>query len=118
MDEEGFLFVVDRLKDMIISGAENIYPFEVEEVLYRLPKIAMCAVIGIPDEVWGEQVRAVVVLKAGCQLTEAEIIAHCRSEIAHYKCPRSVDIRTEQLPMNAAGKILKKQLRSSSLQAK
>ena len=113
MDEQGFLFVVDRLKDMIISGAENIYPFEVEEALYRLPTVAMCAVIGIADEVWGERVHAVVVPEAGCQLTENQIIEHCRSQIAHYKCPRSVEIRTEKLPVNAAGKILKKQLRSA-----
>jgi long-chain acyl-CoA synthetase len=113
MDDEGFIFVVDRLKDMIISGGENVYPSEIEAVINQLPEIAMCAVIGVPNEVLGEQVHAIAVPKAGCEISEAKIIDHCRSQIARYKCPRSVEIRQEQLPMNAAGKILKRQLRSS-----
>jgi long-chain acyl-CoA synthetase len=111
MDEDGFLYIVDRVKDMVISGGENIYSAEVETAIYRHDSVAMCAVIGIPDEKWGEAVHAIVVLKDGKTLTEAELIQHCREYIAGYKCPRSVEIRREPMPMTGAGKILKRELR-------
>jgi acyl-CoA synthetase (AMP-forming)/AMP-acid ligase II len=112
MDEDGFLYVVDRMKDMVISGGENVYSVEVEKVIYQHPAVAMCAVIGIPDDKWGEAVHAVVVLRQGQDISAEEIMAHCRQHIANYKCPRSVDIRHEPLPMSAAGKILKRELRA------
>jgi long-chain acyl-CoA synthetase len=112
IDEDGFLFIVDRLKDVIISGGENIYSTEVEQIIYQHPAVAMCAVIGIPDEKWGESVHAVVILRAGYTISESEIMTFCRQYIAGYKCPRSIEIRTEPLPMSGAGKILKRELRS------
>jgi len=112
MDDDGFLYVVDRTKDMIISGGENVYSAEVEKVIYQHPAVAMCAVIGIPDDRWGEAVHAVVVLKQGQSISGEDIIAYCRQHIAGYKCPRSVDIRHEPLPMSGAGKILKRELRA------
>ena len=112
MDEDGFLYVVDRMKDMIISGGENIYSVEVEKVIYQHPAVLMCAVIGVPNEKWGEAVHAVVVPKQGQNLSEEEIIAYCRQHIAGYKCPRTVEIRLEPLPINGTGKILKRELRA------
>jgi long-chain acyl-CoA synthetase len=111
MDEDSFIFIVDRVKDMIVTGGENVYSAEVENVIYQHPAVALCAVIGIPDETWGETVHAVVTLKEDHTLSEAELIAHCRAHIGGYKCPRSVDIRAEPLPMSGAGKILKRELR-------
>jgi long-chain acyl-CoA synthetase len=110
MDEQGYLFIVDRLKDMIVSGGENIYSAEVENVLARHPAVAMCAVVGIPHEQWGEAVHAVVVRKPGARLDEAQLRDHCREFIAGYKCPKSVEFR-EELPLSGAGKILKRDLR-------
>lgn len=112
MDEDGFLYVVDRVKDMIISGGENIYSAEVEKVIYQHPAVAVCAVIAIPDDRWGEAVHAVVVPRQGQTISGEEIIAYCRQHIASYKCPRSVDIRHEPLPMSSVGKILKQELRA------
>jgi acyl-CoA synthetase (AMP-forming)/AMP-acid ligase II len=112
LDADGFLFIVDRLKDMIISGGENVYAAEVENVLYQHPAVAMCAVIGIPDERWGEAVHAMIVLKAGQTTTEEELLRHCRERLAGYKCPRSLEIRQEPLPLSGAGKILKRELRA------
>jgi acyl-CoA synthetase (AMP-forming)/AMP-acid ligase II len=112
LDEDGFLYIVDRLKDLIISGGENIYSTEVEHVIYQHPAVAMCAVIGIPDEKWGEAIHAIIVPRAGQTLSDAGIITFCRQYIAGYKCPRSVEFRTEPLPMSGAGKILKRQLRA------
>ena len=109
-DKDGFLYVVDRKKDMIISGGENIYPAEVEEVLYRHSKVLECAVIGVHDEQWGESVKAIVVCKKGENVTEAEVIEHCRQHLASYKKPKSVDF-VDALPRNAAGKVLKGALR-------
>ncbi len=110
MDEDGFIFIADRLKDMIISGGENIYSAEVENALAQHASVAACAVIGIPNEQWGESVHAVVVLKPG-QAGDAEaLIAHCKALIAGYKCPRSVDF-VEALPLSGAGKVLKTTLR-------
>jgi len=111
-DEEGFLYIVDRKKDMIISGAENIYPKEIEEVLYTHPKILEAAVIGVPDPVWGEAVKAVVVLKPGEEMTQEEVIAFCKANLASYKKPRSVDF-VSSLPKTAFGKIAKVLLRES-----
>jgi long-chain acyl-CoA synthetase len=111
MDEDGFVYVVDRVKDMIISGGENIYSVEVENIIAQHPAVQSCAVIGIPHEEWIETVHAIVIPHAGAVISAADIIDHCRARIAHYKCPRSVDIRDEALPLSAAGKVLKRELR-------
>jgi acyl-CoA synthetase (AMP-forming)/AMP-acid ligase II len=110
LDEDGYLFIHDRVKDMIISGAENIYPAEVESAVYGHPAVAEVAVIGIPDEKWGEAVKAVVALKPGMAATPDEIIAFARGRIAAFKAPKSVDF-IDALPRNASGKILRKDLR-------
>jgi acyl-CoA synthetase (AMP-forming)/AMP-acid ligase II len=107
---DGRLYLHDRIKDMIVSGAENVYPAEVENVLMRHPAIVDAAVIGVPDERWGETVKAVVVLAEGAEVSEEEIIAHTRADLAHYKSPRSVDVVAE-LPRNPSGKVLKRELR-------
>ncbi|HVO47167.1 MAG TPA: long-chain fatty acid--CoA ligase [Steroidobacteraceae bacterium] len=117
MDADGFVYVVDRLKDMIISGGENVYSSEVENVLMQHPAVDSCAVVGIPDERWGEAVHAVVVARKGARLDEAEVIAHCRTQIAHYKCPKSLEVR-DALPLSAAGKILKRELREQYWQGR
>jgi acyl-CoA synthetase (AMP-forming)/AMP-acid ligase II len=109
-DEEGFLYIVDRKTDMIVSGGENIYPAEVEEVLYRHPKILEAAVIGVHDEQWGEAVKAVVVPKPGEELTEEEVIDFCKEHLASYKKPKSVDF-IDALPRNPTMKVLKTVLR-------
>ena len=109
-DEDGYYYIVDRWKDMFISGGENVYPAEVENVLYQLPQVAEAAVIGVPDERWGEVGRAIVVLKPGQSITEDELIAHCRDHIGRYKVPRSV-IFVDKLPRNPAGKVVKGELR-------
>jgi acyl-CoA synthetase (AMP-forming)/AMP-acid ligase II len=110
IDEGGYVYVSDRLKDMIISGGENIYSPEVERVLSEHPAVAEAAVIGVPDDTWGEVVKAVVGLRPDTSATEEEIIAFTREHLAHFKCPKSVDI-VEALPRNPTGKILKKDLR-------
>jgi len=110
LDDEGYLYIVDRRKDMIITGGENVYPREVEEVLYTHPAIAEAAVIGVPDSTWGEAVKAVVIAKSGTALSEQEVIDFCRNSIAGFKCPKSVDFAAD-LPKNPAGKILKRELR-------
>ncbi len=110
MDEDGFIFIADRLKDMIITGGENVYSVEVEGALAQHPSVATCAVIGIPSADWGEQVHAVVVCKSGQAVAAPELIAHCKALIAGYKCPRSVAF-VEALPLSGAGKILKTKLR-------
>lgn len=111
MDEEGFIFIVDRLKDMIITGGENVYSAEVEEALYSHPAIAECAVIGIPDPQWGERVHAVVRCKPDMETTEEALIGHSRTRIANYKLPRSISFTADPLPLSGAGKILKTELR-------
>ncbi|MCW5732236.1 MAG: long-chain fatty acid--CoA ligase [Alphaproteobacteria bacterium] len=111
MDEEGFVFLVDRVKDMIITGGENVYSTEVENAIYKHPSVRECAVIGIPDERWGEAVHAIVVPRAGCEIAPEEVIEHCRTLIAGYKCPRSVEVRSEPLPLSPANKIHKVVLR-------
>jgi len=110
VDEDAFIYIKDRKKDMIISGAENIYPVEVEQVLQANPKILEAAVIGVPDEKWGESVHAVVVLKEGKQMAPEEVIEYCKQNLASYKKPRSV-IFVDKLPRNPAGKVLKTTLR-------
>jgi long-chain acyl-CoA synthetase len=110
LDAEGYLFLHDRMKDLVVSGGENIYPAEVENVLLGIAGVADAAVIGVPDARWGETVKAIVVKAPGVHVTGDEIIASCRENLAHYKCPTSVDF-TEVLPRNPSGKILKRELR-------
>jgi fatty-acyl-CoA synthase len=110
VDEEGFYYIVDRWKDMYISGGENVYPAEVENVLHQLGAIAEAAVIGIPDPQWGEVGLAIVAVKPGQRLTEADVFAHCAANLARFKCPRQVRF-VDALPRNATGKIHKPTLR-------
>lgn len=110
MDEEGYVYIVDRRKDVIITGGENVYPREVEEVLYAHPAVVEAAVVGIPDEVWGEAVKALVVLREGVAAAEEELIRFCKDRLAGYKCPRSVEVR-DALPKSPSGKVLKRELR-------
>ncbi len=111
LDDEGFLFLVDRVKDMIISGGENVYSVEVENAISGHPAVDEVAVIGVPHELWGEQVHAVVVRKTGAEVSEAEVIEYARSSIAGYKVPKSVEFRDEPLPLSGAMKVLKRALR-------
>lgn len=111
LDEDGYLYLYDRVKDMIVSGGENIYPVEVENALHEHPGVRDCAVIGVPDDRWGEAVKAVVVREPGAAADPAELIAFARERIAGYKVPKSVDF-VEALPRNPSGKILKKELRA------
>ena len=110
MDENGYIFIVDRVKDMIVSGGENIYSAEVENALAKHPAVVSCAVIGIPDKKWGEAVHGVIVLAAGKAVTAEELVSHCREYIAGYKIPRTFDF-LESLPLSAAGKVQKNILR-------
>ncbi len=114
-DEEGFYYIVDRTKDMYISGGENVYPAEVEDVLYQLPQIAEAAIIGEPDSTWGETGLAIVVRKPGQDLSETQVIAHCRERLARFKCPTRV-MFIDALPRNATGKVHKPTLRASFLE--
>ena len=111
-DEHGYLYVVDRAKDMIISGGENIYTTEVENALYAHAGVLEAAALGVPHETWGEAVHAEVVLRPGVAVTAEELIVHCRTLIAGYKVPRSINVRDEPLPKSGAGKILKRELRA------
>jgi long-chain acyl-CoA synthetase len=111
VDEDGFIYIVDRAKDMIISGGENVYSTEVENALYEHPAILEAAVIGVPDEQWGEAVLAIVVPREGMTIEPHEVIAHCRKLIAGYKTPKQVVIRAEPLPKSGPGKVLKTELR-------
>jgi acyl-CoA synthetase (AMP-forming)/AMP-acid ligase II len=110
MDAEGYVYIVDRKKDMIVTGGENVYSRQVEDVLYRHPAVAEAAVIGLPDVHWGETVCAVIVARPGQTVTPEEITAFCKEELAGYKKPRRVEI-VDELPKNASGKVLKRQLR-------
>jgi long-chain acyl-CoA synthetase len=112
LDDKGYLFLVDRAKDMIISGGENIYSVEVENAIASHPEVIQVAVIGIPDETWGEAVHAICVVREGSTLTAEDVIAHARTSIGGYKVPRSVDFRTDPLPLSGAMKVLKKDLRA------
>ncbi len=110
LDEAGYLYIQDRVKDMIVSGGENVYPREVEDVLFQHPAVADAAVIGVPDDQWGEAVKAVVVVKEGQRLDEAALLDFCKGRLGGYKRPRSVDF-VKALPRNPSGKVLKKDLR-------
>jgi long-chain acyl-CoA synthetase len=112
LDEGGYLFLVDRVKDMIVTGGENVYSAEVENALASHPAVSEVAVIGIPHDVWGESVHAVVVLKGDASATEDELVAHARERIAGFKVPKSVEFRTEPLPLSGALKVLKRDLRA------
>ncbi|EED34495.1 AMP-dependent synthetase and ligase [Luminiphilus syltensis NOR5-1B] len=112
LDDEGFLYIVDRVKDMVVTGGENVFTTEVENAVISHDAVQDVAVIGIPHPEWGEAVHAVVVLQPGAAVTEDEIIAHCRDQIAGYKLPKSVSFRDEPLPLSGAGKVLKRELRA------
>jgi acyl-CoA synthetase (AMP-forming)/AMP-acid ligase II len=112
LDPDGYLFLVDRVKDMIVTGGENVYSAEVESAISTHPHVAQVAVIGIPHDVWGEMVHAIVVRTPGSEVTEEEIIAHARDSIAGYKVPKSVHFRDEPMPLSGAMKILKRDLRA------
>jgi len=117
MDDENYIFIVDRKKDMIISGGENIYPKEIENLLLRHPAVQETAVIGVPHDVWGEEVKALVIKKESAELTEEELIEYCKGSLPGYKCPRSFEFRKE-FPRSSAGKVLKKALREEYWKAK
>jgi long-chain acyl-CoA synthetase len=112
LDEQGFVYITDRLKDMIISGGENVYSIEVENAISRHPAVQECTVIGVPDAQWGERVHAIVVLKDAQNLDFEELRSFCRQSIAGYKCPRSMEVRAAPLPRSPAGKVLKRELRA------
>jgi len=109
-DDEGYFHIVDRKKDMFISGGENVYPAEIEKVLYQHPAVHMCAVIGLPDPKWGEVGKACVVLKPGQSASEDELLKFMAERLAKYKVPKSVSLM-QSLPISATGKILKRELR-------
>jgi acyl-CoA synthetase (AMP-forming)/AMP-acid ligase II len=111
-DEDGFIYIVDRMKDMIVSGGENVFSAEVESAISTHPAVAAVAVIGVPSEQWGESVHAIIIPKPGCNPEESSIIAHCKAQIAGYKCPRSITFRSEPFPLSGAGKVLKRDLRA------
>jgi acyl-CoA synthetase (AMP-forming)/AMP-acid ligase II len=111
VDDAEYLVISDRKKDVIISGGENVSSVEVEDTLYQHPAVAEAAVIGVPDDKWGETVKALVVLRAGAAVDEEELIGHCRDRMAHFKCPTSIELR-DQLPRTATGKLQKFKLRS------
>ncbi|HTW88516.1 MAG TPA: long-chain-fatty-acid--CoA ligase [Candidatus Binataceae bacterium] len=111
IDEDGFVYVVDRKDDMIITGGENVYPREVEEILYQHPAVLEAAVIGVPDEIWGQSIKAFVVLRASASASEEQLIAHCKERLASYKKPKSVEF-CDALPKNPANKVLRRELRA------
>jgi len=113
LDEDGFLYLVDRLKDMIISGGENIYSAEVELAILEHPDVMECAVIGVPHPRWGEAVHAIIVRRAHATIAQEQVLAHCRARIAGYKCPKTVEFLTEALPRSPTGKIRKTELRAA-----
>lgn len=118
MDDDGFVFLVDRVKDMIVSGGENVYSAEVENALGQHPAVATSAVIGIPSDQWGESVHALVILHPDAKVTTEELQAHCHTLIAGYKCPRSIEYRTDPFPLSGANKVLKTELRKPFWQGK
>ena len=109
-DEKGYIYIVDRKRDMIVSGGENIFPREVEEILYRHPAVQEAAVIGVPDPYWVEKVHAMIVLKKGASVSGQELIDFCERNLARFKAPKSVEF-VDALPKSPAGKILKRELR-------
>jgi long-chain acyl-CoA synthetase len=112
LDQDGYLYLVDRVKDMIVSGGENVYSAEVENALLAHPDVIQCAIIGVPDDLWGERVHAVIQLREGSSATETQLIEHCEPLIANYKRPKSIDLRFTPLPLSGVGKILKSELRA------
>jgi long-chain acyl-CoA synthetase len=113
LDDDGFLFLVDRIKDMIITGGENVYSAAVENVIYQYAGVHECAVIGIPSEQWGEAVHAIVVMQEGAVLDTDRLVEHCREHLAGYECPKSIDVWDTELPKSGVGKILKAELRAA-----
>ena len=111
MDEHGYIYIQDRIKDMIVSGGENIYPAELENALMKHPDVSDVAVIGVPHETWGETPKALVVLARNATASPDNLIDHCLSLVASYKCPKTVEFR-DVIPRNPSGKILKKELRA------
>ena len=114
MDEDGYFFIVDRKKDMIIAGGFNVYPREIDEVLHKHPKIELAVSVGVPDAYRGETVKAFIVLKNGETASQEEIIAFCKEKLAPYKVPRTIEFR-KSLPQSAVGKILRKTLREEEI---
>ncbi|BCH23441.1 fatty-acid--CoA ligase [Mesorhizobium sp. L-8-10] len=112
MDKDGYLYVADRVKDMIVTGGENVFSIEVERALYSHPSVMQASVVGVPSEEWGEAVHGIVVLKPGQTATDVELIAHCRKHIGGYKCPKGITFRDEPLPVGPAGKVQKNVLRA------
>lgn len=112
LDRDGYLYLTDRVKDMIVSGGENIYPREIEQVLWQMPGVSDAAVIGVPDLRWGEAVKAVVVPRAGHAVSADAVISWCRERIGGFKCPESVDF-VDELPRDPSGKVLKRLLRET-----
>jgi len=108
-DADGFFYIVDRKSDMIIRGGENIYPREIDEVLYEHPDVAAAAVVGVPDSLYGEEVAAVVVLKPGVETSEQEVIDYCKGRLADFKCPKTVHF-LKDIPKGPTGKLLKREL--------
>lgn len=117
MDEDGYIYLVDRAKDMIVTGGTNVYPAEIEGVLLQIDGVADAGVIGVPDTKWGEAVKAIIVLKPGYSVTEEEVIAFCRTKLAGFKIPKSVDY-ADEIPRNAVGKMLKRELRKKYWEGK
>ena len=117
MDDNGYVTIVDRLKDMIVTGGENVFSVEVERALASHPGVSQCAVVGRPDDRWGERVHAVIVRAEGSELDDAILNRHCRALLAGYKVPRSYEFR-KSLPLSAAGKVLKHDLRAEPLSVK
>jgi long-chain acyl-CoA synthetase len=112
IDAEGYLYIVDRKNDMIITGGENVYPREVEELLLSHPAVAECAVVGKPDAYWGEAIQAFVVAKSGLSITQQDLTGFCRASLAPYKVPKAVHF-VDALPRNSMGKILRRKLRDA-----
>ena len=110
LDDDGYLYMHDRVKDMIISGGENVYPAEVEDAIYAHPQVLDVAVVGVPDDKWGEAIKAFVVLNEGSSISAEDIIEFSRTRIAKFKCPKSIDF-IDVLPRNMSGKILRRELR-------
>ncbi len=110
LDEEGYVYLVDRKADMIVTGGENVYPKETEDILYEHPAVQECAVVSAPDERWGERVQAAVVLKKGYMIGEDELIRHCKERLAGYKCPKKIEF-WQELPKTPIGKILRKDIK-------
>jgi long-chain acyl-CoA synthetase len=110
-DEEGYLYIVDRVKDMVVTGGENVFTTEVENAVISHDAVFDVAVIGIPHDEWGEAVHAIVILHPGKNVSEEELVAHCRKQIAGYKLPKSISFREEPMPLSGAGKVLKTELR-------